>query len=104
MLVAVAHRGILTELLVGAVVGEEGVLAAVAQPSGGSLDAEVVVARSRQFALSVAALQYALRQGHGGRYAVTPHLLHGIFSVLACVFLIFPHCLSVVFRLSFHSA
>lgn len=81
MLVAVAHGIIPAEFFVGAVVRIDQVAATVLQPCGRSLDTEMVVSFPGQFALSVAAFQYALCEGDGSRYAVASHLLHGKFHV-----------------------
>lgn len=62
---------------------------------------EMVVLVQGQTALSVAALQYALRQGHRGRYAVLAHLLHRKIGILFCVLLVLAH---IPFRLSVHTS
>lgn len=77
MLITVTHAFVLTEFLVGPIIRIDSILSAILQPRCRSLDAKVVVAFARQLALSVAALQYGLRQDDGGRNPIHPHLFFG---------------------------
>ena len=77
VLVTLSHIVILLESLVGLVVIGKYVIAVEC-----TLHAEVVVGGLRQGALAVGRLDDALRQSDGGRYAITPHLLHGIFGIV----------------------
>ena len=88
VLVGVSHRSILTELLIRTVVGIDKVLASILNPTGGSLDTEMIVALTRQFTLSACALADALCQGNRSRYAIAAHLLHGILCILLYVFFV----------------
>ena len=88
VLVGVSHRSILTELLIRTVVGIDKVLASILNPTGGSLDTEMIVALTRQFTLSACALADALCQGNRSRYAIAAHLLHGILCIFLYVFFV----------------
>lgn len=75
--IALSHIIILLEVLVGLVVIGKYVVAVVR-----ALHTEVVVGGLRQGALAVGRLDDALRQGDGGRYAIPPHLFHGVFRII----------------------
>lgn len=76
MLVGITRAVVAAKLLVGPVIGVNAVFATLRDPSRSGFDTEMVVLVQGQTALPVAALQYALCQGHGSRNAVLEHLLH----------------------------
>ena len=91
MLITVTHAFVLTEFLVGPIIRIDSILSAILQPRCRSLDAKVVVAFARQLALSVAALQYGLRQDDGGRNPIHPHLFFGFLRILCGIRCVLSH-------------
>ena len=92
MLVRIAHAVVAAKLLVGLVIGVNTVFATLRNPSRSGFDTKMVVLVQRQTALPVAALQYALCQGHGSRDAVFAHLFHRKNGVFFRIFFILAHC------------
>ena len=77
VLIALADIIILLELLVGLVIIGTDILAVEL-----ALHAEMVIGGSGEHTLSLSRLDDALGKGHRGRYAISPHLLHGILRIL----------------------
>lgn len=91
VLVGIAHRVVLAEFFIGAVICIEGIFATTIQPGGSSFDAKVVVLILSQLTLPITTLQYSLCQYDGSRNAIALHLLHGCFRILLGVCLILAH-------------
>ena len=77
VLIALADIIILLELLVGLVIiGTDKLAVELA------LHTEMVIGGSGEHTLSLSRLDDALGKSHRGRYAISPHLLHGILRIL----------------------
>ena len=80
VLIALADIIILLELLVRLVIIGTDKLAVEL-----TLHAEMVIGSSGEHTLSISRLDDALGKGHRGRYAISPHLLHGILRILVYI-------------------